>query len=208
MYPLPSDALLMAEDRSKTGMTDGVKDSDVFVAVISESYFAAPFCCLEFHTALKLGKPIVVVWNQSKKMVQDALGWIPPELEFLKLKELLPVQEDVQMAAPCAKRIMAQEMQPYSAMTGDSGPLTGGAWPVKYPYKDKQAATSVQSIKQVKQAATVVQSFKQEINPASVSVGAPLENLISRLEKLEKGLEKGINLGVFDRLVWPTQKKT
>ena len=108
----------LAEDRSKTGMTDGVKDSDIFVAVISESYFAAPFCCLEFHTALKFGKPIVVVWNQSKHKVQTALGWIPEQLKFLMDNELLPIMEDVQMAAPCAKRIMAQEMQPFE-LTGD-----------------------------------------------------------------------------------------
>ena len=34
--------------------------------------------------------------------MQDALGWIPKELKFLKLKELLPIPEDVQMAAQTA----------------------------------------------------------------------------------------------------------
>ena len=62
-------------------------------------------------------------------------------------------------------------------------------------------AVQIQVKQNLKQAATIVQSLKQETTPASVGVGAPLESLISRLEALEKGLEKGINLGVFDRLV-------
>merc|ERR1712194_496584 len=89
------------------------KESDVFVAVISAKYFTSPFCCLEVKTALEEGKPIMVVWNQSKDKVQDALGWISDELKFLKLNELLPIQEDLQMATTCAARINDQEVQPF-----------------------------------------------------------------------------------------------
>merc|ERR1711935_1276196 len=50
---------------------------------------------------------VLVVWNQSKHTVQSALGWLPGKLSFLKTNELLPMQEDVQMAGPCANRIIA-----------------------------------------------------------------------------------------------------
>ena len=54
------------------------------------------------------------MWNQSKFMVQDALGWIPPELSVLKNNELLPIQEDIQMAKTCVARIEAADITPLS----------------------------------------------------------------------------------------------
>jgi hypothetical protein len=93
-----------AEDRSEKGMVAGVKSSDVFVAVLSPAYFASWFCCLEMHTALTEQKQILVVWNQTEHAVQNALKWIPEALHFLKDNELLPIQEDIQMALPCASR--------------------------------------------------------------------------------------------------------
>ena len=104
-----------AKDRSKTGMVDGVTNCDVFVAVLSPKYLSSPFCCLEMHTALSEGKPILVVFNQSKFRVQDALGWIPPELSMLKSDELLPIQEDIQMATTCVARIEAADIKPLNA---------------------------------------------------------------------------------------------
>ena len=97
-----------AEDRSEKGMVAGVKSSDVFVAVLSPAYFASWFCCLEMHTALTEQKPILVVWNQTEHVVQSALKWIPEALHFLKDNELLPIQEDIQMALPCVARILDQ----------------------------------------------------------------------------------------------------
>lgn len=97
-----------AEDRSEKGMVAGVKSSDVFVAVLSPAYFASWFCCLEMHTALTEQKPILVVWNQTENAVQNALKWIPEALHFLKDNELLPIQEDIQMALPCVARILEQ----------------------------------------------------------------------------------------------------
>ena len=97
-----------AEDRSEKGMVAGVKSSDVFVAVLSPAYFASWFCCLEMHTALTEKKPILVVWNQTEYAVQIALKWIPEALHFLKDNELLPIQEDIQMALPCVARILDQ----------------------------------------------------------------------------------------------------
>ena len=47
-------------------------------------------------TALEKGKPVLVVWNQSKWTVQSALGWLPDDLSVLLSNELLPIQEDVQ----------------------------------------------------------------------------------------------------------------
>ena len=102
----------LAEDRSEKGMVKGVQTSDVFVAVISKSYFASRFCCLEMCTALRAGKPVLVVWNQSKHTVQAALGWLPGELSFLMDNELLPIQEDIQMAGTCTFRITAIAVKP------------------------------------------------------------------------------------------------
>jgi hypothetical protein len=104
-----------AEDRSAEGMVDGVTKSDVFVAVLSPKYFSSDFCCLEMHTALSKRKPILAVFNQSKFRVQDALGWIPPELGMLKSNELLPIQEDIQMATTCVARIEAADIKPPNA---------------------------------------------------------------------------------------------
>ena len=101
-----------AEDRSEKGMVAGVKSSDVFVAVLSPAYFASWFCCLEMHTALTEKKPILVVWNQTEHAVQIALKWIPKALPFLKENELLPIQEDIQMALPCVERIQTAKVEP------------------------------------------------------------------------------------------------
>ena len=102
----------LVEDRSEKGMVKGVQESDIFVAVISKSYFASWFCCLEMRTALQEGKPVLVVWNQSKHTVQAALGWLPSDLSFLKNDELLPIQEDIQMAGTCTYRIKAATVKP------------------------------------------------------------------------------------------------
>ena len=96
-------------------MVSGVTESDVFVAIISPKYFSSYFCCLEMHTALSQDKRILVVFNQSKFRVQDALGWIPPELGMLKSNELLPIQEDIQMATTCVARIEAADIKPLNA---------------------------------------------------------------------------------------------
>ena len=103
-----------ADDRSEEAMVAGVTESNVFVAIISPKYFSSYFCCLEMHTALSQGKRVLVVWNQSKFAVQDALGWIPPELSVLKTNELLPIQEDIQMAKTCVARIEAADIKPLS----------------------------------------------------------------------------------------------
>ena len=102
-------------------MVAGVTSQDVFVAILSPKYFESQFCCLELHTALKMGKPILVVWNQSKFTVQAALGWIQalPQLELktlLKKNELLPIQEDIQMAGTCAARIKEAKVKPRSPL--------------------------------------------------------------------------------------------
>ena len=89
-----------AEDRSEAGMVAGVGASDVFIAIISPKYFSSYFCCLEMHTALTQGKRILVVWNQSKFKVQEALEWIPAELGRLKSNELLPIQEGQLVGVP------------------------------------------------------------------------------------------------------------
>ena len=111
----------LVEDRSEEGMIGGVTSQDVFVAILSPKYFDSKFCCLEMHTALKMGKPMLVVWNQSKFTVQAALGWVQalPQLELttlLKRNELLPIQEDIQMAGTCAARIKEAKVKPRSPL--------------------------------------------------------------------------------------------
>lgn len=139
-----------ASDRSEKGMVNGVTSQDVFVAIISPAYFNSEFCCLEIRTALKLGKPILIVWNQSKFTVQTALGWVQqlpqaelgillesehtysnltPPVPFLSptslptcpvdADELLPIQEDIQMAGTCASRIKAATVKPQSPLALD-----------------------------------------------------------------------------------------
>ena len=81
-----------ATDRSETGMVNGVTSQDIFVAILSPNYFQSKFCCLEMRTALKMGKPVLVVWNQSKSTVQTALGWVQalPQFELAILLESEP----------------------------------------------------------------------------------------------------------------------
>ena len=119
-----------ADDRSEEAMVAGVTESNVFVAIISPKYFSSYFCCLEMHTALSQGKRVLVVWNQSKFAVQDALGWIPPELSVLKTNELLPIQEDIQMAKTCVARIEAADIKPLSFVPSRFGtnPNSGEAF--------------------------------------------------------------------------------
>ena len=113
-----------ADDRSEEGMVAGVTKSDVFVAIISPNYFSSYFCCLEMHTALSQDKRILVVWNQSKFRVKDALEWIPPELSMLKSSELLPIQEDIQMATTCVARIEAADIKTLNARLVPNPPWT------------------------------------------------------------------------------------
>ena len=126
-------------------MVDGVTTSDVFIAIISPKYFSSYFCCLEMRTALSKGKRILVVWNQSKFMVQDALGWIPPELSVLKNNELLPIQEDIQMAKTCVARIEAADITPLGVRAAPSSfgtdPKSGEA------FSFSSQATKVEAIK-------------------------------------------------------------
>ena len=171
----------LAEDRSETGMTEGVKESDVFVAVISAKYFTSWFCCLEIHTALKEGKPILMVWNQSKDKVQSALDWIPKGLKFLKLNELLPIQEDVQMATTCAARINDKEVQPFD-LTGDREWLQNSE-------PDAFQLPPASPTKAGGSSETLVQNFVQAVS---------LERLERRLKKLEEALERPLALGDFE----------
>jgi len=76
-------------------------------------YFGSRFCCLELHTAIVKRKPIIWTWNQSSKTIQEALTWIPRKVKDLGVldEDLLPIQEDVQMARPCAERIKSAERE-------------------------------------------------------------------------------------------------
>jgi hypothetical protein len=96
-----------APARDEAAMRAGVRSADVFIAVLSPKYFTSRFCCLELHTAIEHKKPIILTWNQSKHPVDVALTWIPANLRDFGFgnSELLPLQEDIQMARPSASRI-------------------------------------------------------------------------------------------------------
>ena len=183
----------LARDRSTDGMIEGVKESDVFVAVISAKYFASKFCCLEVKTALKEGKPTVVVWNQSKDKVQDALGWIPDELKFLKLNELLPIQEDVQMAITCATRINELEKIDKRSSTSEVNEFLSedSAKERARLLNEKSSPLKTGGGSQnLVQAANLIQAAKQ-LDPATASLEA-------RLKRLEDALQRPLALGEFE----------
>ena len=48
-------------DVTKEGMTRGVRDSAIFILVLSKSVFTRPFCRLEIVTALEARKPFVTL---------------------------------------------------------------------------------------------------------------------------------------------------
>lgn len=85
-----------AKDRSTDGMTAGVVESNIFIAVLSPAYFDSVYCCLEMYTAMSLRKPILCSFNLSKHKISEALAMIPPELDALKKVEVQPVHEDTE----------------------------------------------------------------------------------------------------------------
>lgn len=115
-----------AEDRSTAGMLEGVKQSKVFVAIISEKYFTSAFCSMEIEEAMRLQKPIALCFNQSKYTVQSALGWVPAPLRKQLLQnEVLPLNEDFQLAKGCVARLTSA---PLKAFNGDFVPRGDGSY--------------------------------------------------------------------------------
>ena len=184
----------LARDRSTDGMIEGVKESDVFVAVISPGYFASKYCCLEVHTALEEGKPIVMVWNQSKEKVQTALGWIPDQLKFLQKNELLPIQEDLQMATPCAARINDLKVDPFDLTSFTDEQLSEEKEWYLTSQKPSSPLKTGGSSQTLAHAANFVQGLEArrgQLDPATASLEA-------RLKRLEDALQRPLALGEFE----------
>ena len=184
----------LARDRSTDGMIEGVKESDVFVAVISPGYFASKYCCLEVHTALEEGKPIVMVWNQSKEKVQTALGWIPDQLKFLQKNELLPIQEDLQMATPCAARINDLKVDPFDLTSSTDEQLSEEKEWYLTSQKPSSPLKTGGSSQTLAHAANFVQGLEArrgQLDPATASLEA-------RLKRLEDALQRPLALGEFE----------
>ena len=184
----------LARDRSTDGMIEGVKESDVFVAVISPGYFASKYCCLEVHTALEEGKPIVMVWNQSKEKVQTALGWIPDQLKFLQKNELLPIQEDLQMATPCAARINDLKVDPFdlTSFTGEQRSEVN-EWYLtsQKPSSPLKTGGSSQTLAHAANFVQGLEARRGQLDPATASLEA-------RLKRLEDALQRPLALGEFE----------
>ena len=184
----------LARDRSTDGMIEGVKESDVFVAVISPGYFASKYCCLEVHTALEEGKPIVMVWNQSKEKVQTALGWIPDQLKFLQKNELLPIQEDLQMATPCAARINDLKVDPFDLTSfTDEQRSEVNEWYLtsQKPSSPLKTGGSSQTLAHAANFVQGLEARRGQLDPATASLEA-------RLKRLEDALQRPLALGEFE----------
>ena len=85
---------MRCDERSESGMVQGVKSCNLFCAVISPDYFKSNFCILELKTALKYSKKIALCFNGSKFKIQEALQWIPEIFSHLKQDEIIKLDED------------------------------------------------------------------------------------------------------------------
>ena len=94
------------------------------------------------HTALTEQKPILVVWNQTEHAVQSALKWIPEALHFLKDNELLPIQEDIQMALPYVARILDQSAKVEPTTVKEVPPIKAFQQATKGGSSDLQSVVS------------------------------------------------------------------
>ena len=85
---------MRSDERSESGMIQGVKSCNLFCAVISPDYFKSNFCILELKTAIKYSKKIALCFNGSKFKIQEALQWIPEVFSYLKRDEIIKLDED------------------------------------------------------------------------------------------------------------------
>ena len=53
------------EDKSAAAMKEGVEHSDVFVCILSDSYFASHYCCSELRWAFDANKPVISVYKNG-----------------------------------------------------------------------------------------------------------------------------------------------
>ena len=73
-----------ANDKTPTGMENGVKNCDVFIAILSPEYFSREFCLMELGWAQQYQKRVQPVILASKKSTIGALrAAAPPEFKWL-----------------------------------------------------------------------------------------------------------------------------
>jgi hypothetical protein len=113
----------MVKNKSVAGMMEGVAKSDIFVAVFSPKYLTSWFCCLELHKAMECNKPILIVFNGHKLIVQDVLEMIKPhpELHLLRNTEIRPIHEDLHMIRPCIECIVEDTANLKEGLFGQDG---------------------------------------------------------------------------------------
>jgi len=63
-----------ADERDANAMRQGVKDCDVFVAVLSPQYFSSWFCCLELHTAIRRVHHLEMSLKSSQNEIAEWKG--------------------------------------------------------------------------------------------------------------------------------------
>ena len=56
------------KERDESAMENGVINSNIFLMIVSETYFTRPFCIKEIEWAVKYKKPIVIVIDVKLKI--------------------------------------------------------------------------------------------------------------------------------------------
>ncbi|KAL3906007.1 MAG: hypothetical protein SGPRY_010705, partial [Prymnesium sp.] len=79
-------------ERDKTGMMAGVKNTKLFLALISPKYFQSEWCLMELTTALESKKKIATAFHGCTD-VKTALSWIPENFRDLINDELIMMHE-------------------------------------------------------------------------------------------------------------------
>ncbi|KAL3902330.1 MAG: hypothetical protein SGPRY_012110 [Prymnesium sp.] len=98
------------EGRDKTGMMAGVKNTKLFLALISPKYFQSEWCLMELTMALESKKKIALAHHGCTDP-HTALSWIPDKFCDLKRDELimmLEAKEYFQVGKGKLERLVAQ----------------------------------------------------------------------------------------------------
>ena len=52
-------------DKSQKGMEEGVRESDFFLCILSDSYFKSEWCLMELRWAVQQGKPVISTYTKG-----------------------------------------------------------------------------------------------------------------------------------------------
>ena len=98
-------------DKSLKGMEEGVKLSQSFVAIISDTYFESKYCCKEMFWALKYNKPIILC-HPLETNVGEALKHANCPKEVRAIDSIPLYRGDADMWESKVKRIQEAAFRP------------------------------------------------------------------------------------------------